>query len=345
MAKAARWEITAEGIRQEIRAGTYAGGVGLDVAELAGKYVTTKNTVSRALASLVDDGLVTPAGDGWSVAAGLFSAGSADMESSAGGDAAEPEFAVVVQETGEELEAPLAAKAEAKAQGAGQELEVHAPQVLAGRIVTEHVDPNAERALKREAVAQAYAEAKDLGRAWLEAEGRATEAKKSVAAKLMDLRGMFTYKGDPDWNGQSPEYQALAKLLYQDIGADASAQRAILHHVEDRKQAVIPPAQWDKFGVVALTRGERAGLEKRAAKALTTVADTAEATAGEARKGRATGHQLVTLMSCIDAGMAVFSTTSLRVMSKSERRKFADQAREARDRADALLKELDDLEA
>ncbi|AUG87157.1 hypothetical protein HOS58_gp25 [Streptomyces phage Attoomi] len=343
MAKAAKWETTAESIRQEIQGGTYAGGVGLDVGELADKYATTKPTVGKALEALAGDGLVVKNGDAWNVAEGLFPAESADTESSAGRDAAEPESAVAVQESAEELEARMAAKAEAR--GNGRELAVpEAPTVLEGRVVTEHVDPNAERALKRPEVAKAYQESKVLGREWLAAEGRATEAKKAVAAKLVELRQMFTHKGDPDWNGQSAEYQALAKLLYQDIGADASAQRAILHHVEDRKRAVIPPAQWAKFGVDALTRGERAGLEKKAAKALTTVAETAKATSGEARKGKATGQQLVTLMSRIDQGLAVFSTTSLRVLSKAERRKFAEQAREAKERAEALLKELEGLE-
>lgn len=343
MAKAAKYETVAEGIRQEIQAGTYAGGVSLDVGELAGKYETTTATVSRALALLRDDGMVSLAGDGWAVAEGLLPAEPTDTEGSVDRDAGEPESVVVVQETAEELEIRMAAKVEAKTE-TGQEVEAHTPQVLAGRVVTEHVDPNAERALKREGVAEAYAEAKDLGRAWLEAEGRATEAKKAVAAKLMHLRQMFTYKGDPDYNGQSAEYQALAALLYQDIGADKTAQRAILHHVEDRKRVVIPPAQWDKFGVEALTRGERAGLEKRAAKALTTVAETAKATAGEARKGKVAGHHLVTLAKSIDDGLSVFSTTSLRVMTPAQRRTFADQVKDARDRADALLKELEGLD-
>ncbi|MER7181729.1 GntR family transcriptional regulator [Streptomyces hyaluromycini] len=345
MAKAARYELVAEGIRQEVQAGMFAGGVGLDVGELAVQYETTKATVSRALALLSDGGLVTSAGDGWAVAERLPPAADSDTEGAADRDAEESESAgvPVVPETTEELVARLAAGAAAKA-GNGQELEVHTPQVLAGRVVTEHLDPNAERALQREGVAEAYAEAKTLGREWLATEGRVTEAKKAVAAKLMELRQMFTYKGDLDYNGQSAEYQALAALLYQDIGADRSAQRAILHHVEDRKRAVIPPAQWDRFGVDPMTRGERAGLEKKTAKAVTMVAETAKATAGEARKGKATGHQLVTLAKRIDDGLSVFSTTSLRVMTPAQRRTFADQVKDARDRADALLKELEGLE-
>ncbi|MGW7270800.1 GntR family transcriptional regulator [Streptomyces sp. NPDC054864] len=340
MAKAAKYETVAESIRQEIQAGTYAGGVSLDVGELAGKYDTTKATVSRALAVLGDDGLVVSAGDGWSVTEGLF---PADTESSAGRDAAEPESAVapVVTDSAEEL----AARMEAKAAEKSAAVEVHVPQVLKGtRVVSEHVDPNAERALKREDVAKAYQEARVLGREWLAAEGRATEARKAMSGKLMELRQMFKYKGELDYNGQSPEYQALAKLLYGDIGADASVQRAILHHVEDRKREAIPRSKWAKFGVDELTRGQRQGLEKKTAKALSEVAETSDATAGQAAKGKATGNQLVTLAKRIDAGMAVFSTASLRVLTPAQRRTFADQVKEARDRADALLKELEALD-
>ncbi|MGW7523007.1 GntR family transcriptional regulator [Streptomyces sp. NPDC054783] len=338
MTKAARWEQAAESIRQEIQAGTYAGGVVLDVGELVGKYSTTKPTVTKALDALAGDGLVVRDGDSWKAAESLFPAEP---------ELTEPESvgAPVVQGPAEELTARMAANAAEKAQAAGGAVVVReAPQVLEGRVFTEHVDPDAERALKREDVAEVYQEAKVLGREWLAAEGRVTEAKKAVASKLMDLRGMFTYKGDPDYNGQSREYQAVAKLLYQDIGADASAQRAILHHVEDRKRAVIPPAQWSKFGVDPLTRGERAGLDKRSAKALTSVDETAKAAASQARKGKATGHQLVTLMSRIDQGMAVFSTASLRVMSPAERRKFKEQAEETKARAESLLRELEGLE-
>ncbi|WP_055524875.1 GntR family transcriptional regulator [Streptomyces graminilatus] len=345
MAKAAKYETVAEGIRQKIRTGTYAGGDGLIVGEVTEQYGATKATVSRALTLLLDEGLVTSTGDGWTVTESLFPAGNSATDSSAVCDAEESQSAAApaVTDTAEELEADMAAKTGADT-GSGAEVVVHAPKVLEGRVVTEHVDPNAERALKQEGVAEAYQAAKVLGRAWLEAEGRATDAKKAVAAKLVDLRQMFKFKGDPDWNGQSPEYQALAALLYRDIGADRTAQRAILHHVEDRKRAVIPSAQWDRFGVEALTRGERAGLEKKAAKALTTVDETAKATAGEARKGKATGHQLVTLAKRIDDGLSVFSTASLRVMTPAQRRTFGDQVRDARDRADALLKELAGLE-
>lgn len=312
-AKTAKWELTTEGIRQEIQAGTYTGGLALDVGELAGKYRTTKPTVGKALEALSGDGLVVKDGDAWRVAEDLFPV------------------------------ARIEARTQAKTV-AGVEVVVHTPEVLAGRVVTEHVDPNAVRALEREGVAKAYAEAKDLGREWLRAEGRATEAKKAVAAKLMDLRGMFTYRGDPDYNGQSSEYQALAALYYQDIGADRSAQRAILHHVEDRKRDVIPPDQWDRFGVEALTRGERAGLEKKAAKALTAVTETARATAGEARKGKATGHQLLTLASQIEHGVAVFSVASLRVMTPEQRQSFRDKMQATRDQADAALRELEGLD-
>ncbi|MFE5616279.1 GntR family transcriptional regulator [Streptomyces sp. NPDC056524] len=334
MAKPVKYEVVAEAVRHEIQGGTPAGGADLDVADLVAQHGTTKPTVIKALEVLAGDGLVIREGDAWSVAEGLF-----PPDGSAGRDAP---AAPVVAESAEVLSARTAAKAEElkRVEVATRE----APKVLEGRVVTEHVDPNAERALKRKDVAQAYQEAKVLGREWLAAEGRATDAKRAVAAKLMDLREMFKHKGDPDFNGQSPEYQALAALLYQDIGADRTAQRAILHHVEDRKRAVIPPAQWAKFGVDPLTRGERQGLEKKAAKALTTVDETAKATAGEARKGKSTGHQLVTLAKRIDQGLAVFSTASLRVMSPAQRRTFADELKAARDQADAVLMELEGLD-
>jgi DNA-binding GntR family transcriptional regulator len=318
MPKVAKYESVAGSIRQEIQALAYAAGDPLNTEELAGKYVTTKATVSRALAVLADAGLVTPAGDGWTVA---------------------------------EPESRMTAKAEELA--TGKDVEVRrAPQVLEGRVVTEHVDPDAERALKNRQVAADYNTAKASLRTYADLDGKRTEALKAVAASLVTLRSHFKEPGTRgrrvDWNGNSVEYNALAALLYRDVGLEGeqaeSTKRAIRHHVEDRKRAVVPVKDWDHYNIQALTRGERAGLEKRAAKALTGVADTSDATAGQAAKGNATGHQLVTLMSRIDQGMSVFSTASLRVMSPAQRKKFRDQAQEARDRADALLRELDGLD-
>ncbi|MEU6072123.1 hypothetical protein ABZ864_48830 [Streptomyces sp. NPDC047082] len=60
----------------------------------------------------------------------------------------------------------------------------------------------------------------------------------------------------------------------------AGTKRAIRHHVEDRKRKVIPANDWDHYGVQALTRGRRAGLEKTTAQALTTVPETADTAAG-----------------------------------------------------------------
>ncbi|MFG2206658.1 winged helix-turn-helix domain-containing protein [Streptomyces sp. NPDC048638] len=219
-----------------------------------------------------------------------------------------------------------------------------APEVLSGRVITEHIDPDAERALKRPEVAQAYQEGRELGRAWVAAEGRATEAKRALSVKLMDMREMFQHKGHLDWNGQSREYQALAALLYQDLGVDMPAQRAVLHHLEDRKRERVPKALWPEFGVEELTRGQRAGLGRKAAKALTEVSQTADAAAGQAAKGKTTGHQLVTLAKRIDQGMAVFSTASLRVLTPKQRQTFRDEVKAARDHADALLRELEGLD-
>jgi DNA-binding transcriptional ArsR family regulator len=307
MPKVAKYESVAGSIRQEIQALAYAAGDPLNTEELAGKYVTTKATVSRALAVLADAGLVTPAGDGWTVA---------------------------------EPESRMTAKAEELA--TGKDVEVRrAPQVLEGRVVTEHVDPDAERALKNRQVAADYNTAKASLRTYADLDGKRTEALKAVAASLVTLRSHFKEPGTRgrrvDWNGNSVEYNALAALLYRDVGLEGE-------QAESTKRAIVPVKDWDHYNIQALTRGERAGLEKRAAKALTGVADTSDATAGQAAKGNATGHQLVTLMSRIDQGMSVFSTASLRVMSPAQRKKFRDQAQEARDRADALLRELDGLD-
>ncbi|WP_338932649.1 GntR family transcriptional regulator [Streptomyces netropsis] len=333
MAKAARFEEVAESIRQEITTGTHAEGAQLDVDELVKKHATTKATVGKALGALARDGLVRWDGEVATIAGGAATGDATET--------AEASPVPVITESAEELVAKMTARAEEKsAELAPRET----PPVLEGRVITAHVDPDAERALKNPDVAQAYQEGKVLGQAWMEAEGRATEAKRALSHKLMDLRELFMFKGHPDYSGQSREYQALVSLLYQDLGVGKSGQRAILHHLEDRKRERVPKALWSKFGVEELSRGQRAGLEKKAAQALTSVAETAAATAGQAAKGKSTGHQLVTLAKRIDAGMAVFSTASLRVMTPAQRRTFVDQVREARDRADALIREAESLD-
>ncbi|MEU7186445.1 GntR family transcriptional regulator [Streptomyces sp. NPDC045369] len=342
MAKTPKYQEIAGQVREAVRQGA-PGDEMPSTQELAKTYETTAPTITKALEYLAGDGAVVRDGEAWKVAEGLF---PADTDSTAGTNpesskAAHDEPAGGSQETAEEL----AARIEAKAKEKDAELVTQdAPRVLEGRVVTEHVDPDAQRALNREEVAAAFQEGKELGRAWLEAEGHATEAKKALAAKLMDLRQLFQHKGHPDWNGDSREYQAVASLLYQDLGVEPPQRRAVLHHLETLKRERIPEALWDKFGVSALTRGQRNQLEKQAGKASDEVGTTSKALAGQAAKGKATGHQLVTLAKRIDHGMSVFTTTSLRVMTPKQRTAFRDDVKAARDRADALLRELEGLD-
>ncbi|MFJ8504396.1 GntR family transcriptional regulator [Streptomyces avermitilis] len=347
MPKAAKYESVAESIRQTITTGVKGEGAELNPENLAKAYSTTKATASRALALLADKGVVIASGDGWTVAAGLF---HVDTASSAGRDAVEPEAPAV--HTAEELAARMSAKAEVLEAVNGKDVGAReVPKVLEGKVVTAHVDPDAERALKDPEVAADFNAAKASLRTYADLDGKRTDALKAVAKSLVTLRSHFQEPGSRkrvDWNGNSGPYQALVRLMYMDLGLEGeradSTKRAIRHHVEDRKREVVPAKDWDHYGIQALTRGERAGLEKRTAKALSSVVETSDATAGEASKGRATGHQLVTLAKRIDAGLAVFSTASLRVMSPAQRKTFVDQVREARDRADAILREAEGLE-
>ncbi|WP_431980804.1 winged helix-turn-helix domain-containing protein [Streptomyces qinglanensis] len=323
MTKTPKHQQVAEQIREAVRQGA-PGDTMPSTQELAKTYETNHQTVTKALEHLAGDGVLVRDGETWTMAEGLF---PADTDSAADGDSAEsPEPAQEGETKGTDVVQP------------------EAPRVLEGRVVTEHVDPDAQRALKRDEVAQAFQEGKELGRAWLEAEGRATDAKKALAAKLMDMRELFRHKGHPDWNGDSREYQAVATLLYQDLGVEPPQRRAVLHHVENLKRERIPEQLWDKFGVSALTRGQRAQLEKNAGKASEEVGTTSKALAGQAAKGKATGHHLVTLAKRISAGTSVFTTTSLRVMTPKQRTAFRDEVKAARDQADALLRELEGLE-
>ncbi|KWT60590.1 hypothetical protein ADL21_18210 [Streptomyces albus subsp. albus] len=342
MAKTPKYQEIAGQIREAVRQGA-RGDTMPSASELAQTYGTNVQTITKALEHLAGDGVLVRDGDAWKVAEGLF---PADTDSSAGTHTESPKAADGKpagegQETAEELAARIEAKAKEK--GAAPAVP-EAPRVLEGRVVTEHVDPDAKRALEREEVAAAFQEGMELGRAWVTAEGHATEAKKALAAKLMDLRELFEHKNYPDWNGDSREYQAVASLLYQDLGVEPPQRRAVLHHVENLKRERIPEVLWDMFGVSALTRGQRAQLEKNAGKASDEVGTTSKALAGQAAKGKATGHQLVTLAKRIDHGMAVFSTASLRVMTPKQRTAFRDDVKAARDRADALLRELEGLE-
>ncbi|WP_125522185.1 GntR family transcriptional regulator [Streptomyces sp. WAC 06783] len=332
----------AEQIREAVRQGA-PGDTMPRTQELAQTYGTTAPTITKALEHLAGDGMLVYDGEAWKVTEGLL---PADMDSPAGTNADSPKAdggkpVGGVQETAEEL----AARIEDKAQEKGTDLAIpEAPRVLEGRVVTEHVDPDAKRALEREDVAAAFQQGKELGREWVSAEGHATKAKKALAAKLMDLRELFEHKGHPDWNGDSREYQAVVTLLYQDLGVEPPQRRAVLHHVENLKRERIPQALWGEFGVSPLTRGQRTQLGKKAGKASDEVSTMSKALAGQAAKGKATGHQMVTLAKHIDQGMAVFTTTSLRVMTSKQRAAFRDEVKAARDQADALLRELEGLE-
>lgn len=227
-----------------------------------------------------------------------------------------------------------------------------APTVLAGRVVTEHVDPDAERALKDPQVATDYNEAKSHLQELAALEKNRTEVLKAVAQKLMDLRAHFKQPGSKgrrtDWNGESVEYQALAKLAYQDAGvlgpeADTT-KRSIRHHVEDVKRELVPAKDWEHFGIQALTRGQRQVLTAKSAKALEEVGASAEETGSAAATGKATGQQLVTLIKRIDAGLSVYSLASLRTLTPPQRQTFRQELEEAKTKTDQLLNELDGLD-
>lgn len=229
----------------------------------------------------------------------------------------------------------------------------NAPKVLSGRVVTESVDPNAERALRDPAVAADYNAAKKTLQELVRLEGRRTKVLKSLARQLCSLRAHFKQPGTrgrrpTDWNGESVEYQALANLLYVDVGLAGpeheSTKRAIRHHVEDVKRELVPAKDWDRYGIQALSRGQRQALASKSAKALEDVAETAEATAAQASAGQATGAQLVSLAKRIDAGISVYSTTSLRTLTPAQRTTFREQLEDTREKADAILRELDSLD-
>lgn len=227
------------------------------------------------------------------------------------------------------------------------------PAVLSGMVVEESVDPNAERALRDPAVATDYNAAKVALREYGDLETRRTESLKRIARSLMDLRAHFKEPGSKgrrvDWNGKSREYEALATLLYRDAGLEGptadSAKRAVRHHVEDVKREMVPKKQWEHYGVQALTRGQRAQLTSRFGKAHDALEEAATSAASRASSGQATGAQLVALAKRIDAGMSVYSMASLRALSTPQRRTFRDQLQETRERADALLRELEEMEA
>ncbi|MFF3975291.1 hypothetical protein [Streptomyces sp. NPDC001828] len=199
-------------------------------------------------------------------------------------------------------------------------------------------DPIALEALKDPKVSQAFNDAKDAGRLLKQAEDNATELRKTTASRLVDLRQLFKNGKDVDWDGQSPQYQALAGLLYQDLGMDASAQRAVRHHIEDVKRERIPKALWAKFNVQPLTRGQRSQLEKRAAQAVTSVDD--------ARKdaGNNTAASMLNLARHIKSGTKAFRAELVPVMTTAQRRSLRAQLEETRAETDRVLAALAEVE-
>ncbi|MGK5728193.1 GntR family transcriptional regulator [Streptomyces sp. URMC 124] len=319
MAEPAKYQQIAEDIRQEIQTGKRAAGAAFDLVALKEKYGTTKATLGKALGVLAGEGMVRWDGDTATVPAATVEMGSA------------AELVARIQARTEEREAEA------------EEVAVRGvPSIPGVRVITQELDPEAERALKREDVAKAFQESKELAQAWIAAEGQATEAKRALSHKLMDLREMFIFRGHPDWNGQSKTYQMLVALLYTDLGVDKNGQRAVLHHLEDRKRERVPKALWSRFGVEELTRGQRNSLEKKTAQALTSVAETTKATASQVAKGKATGSQLVTLAKHIDRGIAVFSPAALGVMTPKQLDAFVNEMTAAREQADKLIQEAKD---
>jgi hypothetical protein len=262
----------------------------------------------------------------------------------------------------EEVEAAMAAKKQADTKAGkrtgsggrtpGGQVAKRTPEVLSGKVATEVIDPDAERALKDKEVATTYAEAKASGRAYLELEGKATEALREVAVKLMDLRAHFKEPGSrgrrTDWNGESVEYKALAALLYKDLGMAGpdydSTRRSVRYQVENVKRDVIPKKDWAHYGVSALTRGQRQALTAKFGKVAPAVEETAKETAEQASTGTVTGAQLVTLAKRIDAGISVYSLASLRSLTPAQRKTFRDQLEDTRQKTAALLEELDGLD-
>ncbi|MBA0054308.1 hypothetical protein E0L36_26690 [Streptomyces sp. AJS327] len=226
------------------------------------------------------------------------------------------------------------------------------PQVLSGKVVTEHIDPDAERALADPDVAADYQEAKVQLQELARIEGRRTEVLKAVAQKLVDLRAHFNQPGSrgrrTDWNGESVEYVALAELVYRDAGVEGpdadTTKRSIRHHVENVKREVVPAKDWEHFGIQALTRGQRQALTAKSAKALEEVGSSAEEMASAATAGKATGQQLVQLIKRIDAGLSVYSLASLRAMTPAQRKTFRRELEDAKGKTDQLLTELDSLD-
>ncbi|MEV7467184.1 hypothetical protein AB0O20_11885 [Streptomyces kronopolitis] len=256
-----------------------------------------------------------------------------------------------------DVEAAMAAKAEGmsvatRGKTSAKVPAKRTPTVIEGVAVTEHVDPDAERALKDPAVAADFNAAKTLFRDLLDLEGQRLEKLKAIAETMMDLRAHFKQPGSKgrriDWNGDSTEYKALAALLYRDLGLEGqdhdSTKRSIRYQVENVKRERVPAKQWEHYGIQALTRGQRQALTAKFGKNLGEVETAAEETGKQAAQGTVTGAQLVALAKRIDAGISVYSMASLRTLTPNQRKTFREQLADTRAKTDALLKELDGLD-
>ncbi|MFJ9408588.1 hypothetical protein [Streptomyces sp. NPDC101393] len=272
---------------------------------------------------------------------------------------------VITHRTVQEVEAAMAAKQDAdtadtkpvkRSSGGrtpgGGHVTKRTPSVLSGTVLTEAIDPDAERALKNEAVAADYNAAKARGKEYLKLEGRAADALRKVAEALMDLRAHFKEPGSRgrkiDWNGESVEYKALAQLLYSDLGLSGgdhdSTRRSVRYQIENVKRDRIPKKDWDHYGLSALTRGQRQALTAKFGKAHGDMEEAAKQTAEKASTGSVTGTQLVALAKRIDAGISVYSMASLRTLTPAQRKTFRDQLEDTRQKTAALLEELDGLD-
>ncbi|MFD9813975.1 histone-like nucleoid-structuring protein Lsr2 [Streptomyces sp. NPDC059080] len=222
-----------------------------------------------------------------------------------------------------------------------------AHRVLVGKIV-DGVDQEAVRkGLENPDAAAIYNETKPLVTEYTQVDGRATELLRQISHKLMDLRGLFKdAQGRVDWNGESPQYVALAASLLREAGVPsdsaAGTRRAIGHHIEDRKRERVPQAEWADYGVQALTRGQRAGLEKKQAKALV---EADKAVKDITKKGGADNSSMLVLARKIDAGISAYNVDQLAALNPKQRNMFRESLEETRQKTEALLAKLQELEA
>ncbi|MEV3856079.1 hypothetical protein AB0J38_17360 [Streptomyces sp. NPDC050095] len=245
--------------------------------------------------------------------------------------------------TADELRKRMAEKTERKQ----AETRDPARQVLVGTIVGEADEKTVSQALENPEAAKIYNATKPLVAEYAQVDGRATELLRQISHNVMDLRALFTdSSGRPDWNGTSPQYLALAATLLRDAGipsdSQAGTRRAIGHHIEDRKRERIPQKDWAEYGVQALTRGQRAGLEKKQAKALV---ETDKAVKAVKKKGGADNSSMLVLARKIDAGISAYNVDQLAALNPKQRNMFRESLEETRQKAEALLAKLQELDA